>query len=166
MNKKQKIQVVVVIGAGFWIIIAIFFSPLYYISQWYGELDPDLKHLFTTVIVASMGGTLFAFRNHANKEVLEEFEAMELLLLIVMPCVEGYSFIMKTPSNYQWAILVYIAGVMGWFVLVISRHKIFEDPKKEKKFTFSITYLMLMLASFGTFAIWLLATAPRLSSTG
>lgn len=140
------------------IILVFYFSPLYYISQLYGKLDPDLKHILITLVVAGLGGSLFAFRNKAKGELFELFEAMELLLLIVIPSVEGFTYIMKNPSNYSLAVTLYIGAVMGWFVLVILRHKISSDPKKEKIFTAQIVYLMLVFVAFGVFADWQLTT--------
>jgi len=164
LSKKQKINLVVIASAIISIILVFYFSPLYYLSQLYGKLDPDLKHILITVVVAGLGGSLFAFRNKAKGEIFELFEAMELLLLMVIPSVEGFTLIMKNPSNYSWAVALYISAVMGWFVLVITRHKTSSDPKKEKLFTTQIAYLMLMLVAFGVFADWqLTAFSPFLA---
>jgi len=51
---------------------------------------------------------LFAFRNKSKGEAFELFEAIELLLLIVIPCVEGFTYIMKNPLDYSLAITVYL----------------------------------------------------------
>lgn len=154
MNKKRKIQLVTILSAIVLSVLVYVFNPLLYFSQEFGKLDSELKHLVITVVVASLAGSLFAFRNKAKGELFEQFEALELLLLIVIPSVEGFLYIMQNPMNYGWAISVYVIGVMGWFVLVITRHKPIADSKKEKKFTIKISYILAILLSFAFFVFW------------
>lgn len=154
MNKKQKINLVTILSAIVLSALVYYFNPFLYISQEFGKLDPDLKRILITIIVAGLAGSLFAFRNKAKGELFEQFEAIELLILIVIPSVEGYLYIMKNPSNYAWAISVYVVGVMSWFVIVITRHKPISEPKKEKTFTIKMSYILAVLLSFGFFAFW------------
>jgi hypothetical protein len=138
--------------------VEYFFHPFFYLIQEYGNLDSDLKHILITFVMAGLGGSLFAFRNKVKGELFDQFEAMELLLLIVIPSVEGYSFIMINPTNYSWAISLYVVAVMVWFVIVITKHKPISDSKKEKIFTIKISYISAVLLAYGIFAFWLLNT--------
>ena len=154
LNKKQRyaIGIIFIVVYSF---ILFYFSPLQHIAQAYGKIDSDTKHLLTTFLIAGLGLTLFAARHQkVKKELLEQIEAWDLAVLIVLPSVEIFTYIVKDPSNWPWAILAYIVGVMTWFVLVIYRHKVFKDPKEEKKFTFTVWYAMFVFVVYGTYAVW------------
>lgn len=102
MNKKQKnaISIIIIIV---YAIPVIYFSPqLVQVAQSYGKLDSDSSHLLTTILVSAAGGSLFALRNTTKikRGILDQIEAIELLILIVIPSVEGFSFLIKTYSNY------------------------------------------------------------------
>ena len=144
--------------------LVYYFSPLYHLSKLYGTLESDLKHVFVTSFVAILGGLLFAFRGKSKGEVFELFEAMELLLLIVIPCVVAFEYILQDPSNYSIAVTIYLAGVAIWFPVVIIRHRSNLDPKKERAFTSIIVYIFAMLVTFGGFAYWQLATFSKFLS--
>lgn len=154
MNKKQKINVITILSAILLSVLVIYFNPFLHLSQELGKMDSDLKHLVITIGVASLAGSLFAFRNKVKGEVFEQFEALELLLLIVIPSVEAFTVIMKNPTNYSWAVSIYVVAVMVWFVIIITRHKPISDSKKEKKFTIKVSYVLAVLLSFGFFAFW------------
>lgn len=78
--------------------------------------------------------------------------------MIVIPSAEIFAYIMKTPTNYSSAIFAYVMGVMIWFLLVICRHKIFKDPKEERKFNLTVWWAMSVFVIFGIFAFWEIIT--------
>ncbi len=144
----------------------------------YGKLDPDLQHLISITVVSGAGGSLFALRNITQKqimeknaipknrrkrEVLEQIEAAELLILIVIPSTEAFSFILKTFHNYPLALFPYICASAGWFILVVKLHEKFQDPKQEKNFWIFHSYLMIVLFVFGIFAFWMLNAYSQIS---
>ena len=154
MNKKQRYTIAIVFMIVFSFVM-LYYSPIQYLVQAYAKLDSDLKHIFSIITVAGLGLILFAVRHlNIKKEQLEQIEAWDLAVMILIPSADGFAYIMKIPANYPWAILVYFCGVMTWFLLVICRHKIFKDPKEENKFTFSIVYSMSVFVIFGLFALW------------
>ncbi|MGY5148143.1 MAG: hypothetical protein ACW9W4_09120 [Candidatus Nitrosopumilus sp. bin_7KS] len=152
---KRKINIITISSAIGLIAIVYYFNPMYFVSQGFGSLDSELKHLVMTVVVSGLAGSLFAFRNKAKGELFEQFEAVELLILIVIPCVSAFTFIMQDPSNYFLAVSVYVAGVMLWFFIVITKHKPETESKKEKVFTVKVSYVSAVLLAFGFFALWL-----------
>lgn len=169
MDKKQKqFYVIGIIVITVYSIIMFYFSALQHIAEWYKTVDSDLKHLLTTITVTGLGLTLFAIRhammndesrhalprNKRRQEILEHIQAWDLALFIVIPSVEAFTYIVKIPTHWPWAVLVYIGGVMMWFVIVMYLHKISTDPKEEKRFTFSITYVMIVFVVYGTYAVW------------
>lgn len=157
----------------------IYFSPqAIQTVESYGKLDPELQHLGTIVLVSGAGGSLFALRNitqrsiteknalpknKRKREVLEQIEAIELLILIVIPSVEAFSFILKTLHNYPLALALYICASAGWFILVATLHERFQDPKQEKNFWIYHSYLMIVLFVFGILAFWMLNTFTQIS---
>lgn len=155
VNKKQKISIITIVLAIIFSALIFLFNPLFYVSQEFGKLDSDLKHLLTTIVVAGLAGSLFAFRNKIKGEFLETIEAMELLILIVIPSVEIFSFIMKDPSNYSLAIAPYVLAVMAWYLIIILRHKTIQDPKREKIFLIQIHYVLAGLLLIAVLAFWL-----------
>ncbi len=168
MDKKRKYTIVTLLGAALSIAAVIYFSPMQYLITGYGKLDSDLKHIITTITIAGLALTLFVTRHlKIKEEQLEQIEAWDLSVMIVIPSAEGFAYIMKIPTNYPWAILVYFVGVMVWFLLVICRHKIFKDPKEEKKFTFSVAYTMFVFAAFGILAFWeIVSLLPYMKPVG
>jgi len=158
VNKKQKINIITILSAIVLAALVYFFNPFLYVSQEYGKLDSDLKHLLITVVMAGLAGSLFVFRNKVKGELFEQFEAIELLILIVIPSAEAFTLIMKNPSNYSWAVSVYVVAIMIWFLIVILKHKPIKDSKKEKMFTIKISYILAVLLSFAFFAFWQLET--------
>jgi hypothetical protein len=158
VDKKRKIYIVTISSAVVLSVLSFIFNPLYYFSQEFGKLDSDLKHILITIIMAGLGGSLFICRNRSKGEFFEQFEAIELLLLIVIPSVEAYTLIMKNPSDYSLAIAVYVIAVMVWFFIVIMKHNQFSNSKKEKLFIIKMSYVLAVLLSFGIFAFWQLNT--------
>lgn len=156
MNKKEKkIYVIGVIIIASYLVTAFYFSPIPRIAELYGKIDPDLKHLLTTITVAGLGLILFAARHlKTTEQQKEQIEAWDLAIMIIIPSVEAFSYIMKIPHNWPLAVFVYIGGVIIWFVFVKYRHKRFEDPKEEKKFKITVTYVMLVFLAYGIYAAW------------
>ena len=170
MNRKQKqvyvIGIIIIIAYS---VTAFYLYPIPRIAELYGKIDPELKHLVTTITVAGLGLILFVARHAKIKpEVLEQIEVWDLAILIIIPSVEAFSYIVgKDPHQWPWAVLAYIVGVMAWFVLVIYRHKTFEDPKEEKKFNFTFTYLMIVFSIYCTYAVWAFITiTPYMKPAG
>ena len=153
MNKR-KIEIITILSAIALIVLVYFFNPLYTISQEFGKLDSDQKHIVVTTIMAILGGSLFVTRNKVKGEFLEKFESIELLLLIIVPSTQVYEYIIKNSSDFLLAVGVYFVGVMIWFFIVITRHKPLSDSKKEKKFNLEIVYMVAVFLSFGFFVIW------------
>ncbi len=154
MEKKNKISIIVVLLTVLIVVLVAYFNPLFHLSQEFGELDSDLKHILTTIAMALIGGSLFAIRNKSKGIVFEQFEAIQLVLLIIIPSVVIFSFIMKNPENYSLAVSVYVVAVMIWFLIVILKHKSGNEPKLEKRFTITIGYILAVLLSYGIFAFW------------
>lgn len=142
--------------------------PFTLLTQQYAKLDSDSKHLALTISVASLGGSLFALRNtkRITPKLLEGIETTELLLLIVIPCVEISVFLMKTDSTITWSMTPLILGSMGWYLLVLVRHKVFDNYKEEKIFNISITYVLFFLIALGSFLYWVIISWSPLSRLG
>jgi hypothetical protein len=158
LNKKKIALITIYISAA---IVAAY--PLALATQQYAKFNPDSKHLAEIILLALVGGSLFALRHtkRITAETLETIENVELLTLIVIPSVEMSTFLMKTPSNFVWAMLPFMVGTMSWFNLIVARHKISKDPKQEKKFVFFSVYMMFVLVLIALAATWeILALIP------
>jgi hypothetical protein len=162
VNKKQKIQGIVILSTILLAVLGYYFNPLWYLAQEFGKLDSELKHILTTIVMASLAGLLFAFKNKTKGELFAQFEAMELLILIVIPSVVSFSYIVNDLSNYSLAVAFYVGSVMVWFVIVITRHKPISDSKKERIFTIKISYFLAVLLAYGFFVFWQLNTFNQL----
>ena len=179
MNKKAKKIIFIIIFLIGYSSVWIYLSPqLLKTVESYVKFDPNLQHMITTILVSGAGGSLFALRNITQKssmeknalpknkikrEVLERIEAIELLILIVIPSVEAFSFILKTFHYYPLALVPYVCASAGWFILVVKLHERFQDPKQEKNFWIYHSYLMSVLFLFGILAFWMLNTYSQIS---
>ena len=110
------------------------------------------------MLVAGVGGSLFALRNtkRITPKTLEVIEAWELLILTIIPSLEIVSFLMKNPANIPWAMSPFIAATVLWYVIVLKRHKPWENPQEEKRFTISMTYFFAVFIVMGSVATWIL----------
>jgi len=142
--------------------------PFMLLVQGYGKLDSDSKHLVSTIFVAAAGGSLFALRNNKkiSPKILEGIETFELLILIVIPCVEISTYLMKIPAYLLWSMTPFVAGSMIWYLIVLSRHKIYDEPKEEKKFTFSITWILVILLFLASIATWFIISWLAIPKSG
>ena len=150
LNKKKIIlQIVLLIIA----VIAAYY-PFSFAAHQYGQLDSDSKHIVTTILVAAVGGSLFALRNtkRVTPKILEVIETFELLILTIIPSLEIVSFLMKNPANLAWSMSPFIAATVLWYAIVLQRHKPLKTPEEEKRFTISITYFFAVFIVMGSAA--------------
>lgn len=156
MNKKEKkIYIIGIIIIFAYAVTAFYFSPIPRIAEISGKIDPELKHLLETFTVSGLGLILFTARHlKITKEQEEQIEVWDLAIMIIIPSVDAFSYITKIPQHWPLSVLVYISGVIIWYVLVRRRHKIFGDPKEEKKFKRTITYVMSVFVFYGAYASW------------
>ena len=158
--KRKNILLIFAIGAT---IVAAY--PLLLVQQAYTNLDADSKHLVEIIVIAIVGGLLFFLRRfNLNLETRETIENLDLLILVVIPSVDISVYMMKTPANFAWAMLPFVVGTMGWFNLVILKHKISTDPKQEKRFTVFTVYIMSVLSLIAIIATWLILTLLTIQS--
>jgi len=54
-----------------------------------------------------------------------------------------------------------VSIVVFWFLMIMFKHRINSDAKKEKAFTGIVAYIFAMLITFGVFAYWQLSTFSR-----
>lgn len=157
----------------------IYFLPqLVQITESLGELDPELKNMITTTIVAGSGLSLFGLRvitkksimnqnalpkDKRKKYLLAQIEAFELLILIVVPGAEAFSFILKTYHTYSLALIPYVITSSGWFILITALHEKFEDSKEEKYFWIYQSFWLGVLFLFGILAFWMLDTYSQIA---
>lgn len=154
-----------------------FFPQLVQIAESFGKLDPEVKNMITTTIVAGAGLSLFGLRVTTQKNImsqnalpkdkrkkhfLAQIEAFDLLILIVVPGAEAFSFILETYHNYPLALAPYVIASSGWFILITILHEKFEDPTAEKYFWVYQSFWFIVLFVFGILAFWMLNTYPQI----
>jgi hypothetical protein len=166
MTRKQKIWFAV-----FTILFAITIGVIFHFSQQaYVKLDRDSQILYSTIAFSAIGLVIVAIRE--RKGIDKNYvEAMEVLILIIIPTTDAI-YLFKNPiNNLTWAFVPYFVVIISWFGFFIRRiYKKSEikdanilnrellneiDKRKKRKTALSLTVWWCLLMLYGVTAVWL-----------
>ncbi len=166
LTRKQKILLILSI-IGFCIAL---FLVSNFSQKAYAKLDRDWQILSSTIAFSAIGLVIFAIRE--RKGLDKDFvEAMEVLILIIIPTTDAI-YLFKSPiSNLTLAFIPYFVIICAWFgffvrriysknelkdVNMLNREVLtVEDERRKKKTVISLTVWWCLLMLYGVTGVWL-----------